>query len=139
MRAVVDTNVIVAAACTPTGACSTLLQSVFSGEIELVTADLLLDEYRSVLLRPRIAARHGKSESDVHELVDLIGELSKRVNLSEYIPRFVRDIDDDIFIACAIAGNADIIVSGDIHLLEHGSFGKVHVLRPHEALALLVD
>lgn len=40
------------------------------------------------------------------------------------------DPDDDIFIACAIASNTKLIVSGDKHLLSCDGYEDIEVLKP---------
>jgi predicted nucleic acid-binding protein len=46
-----------------------------------------------------------------------------------------RDQDDDHVIATAIAGGADIIASGDRHLLGLGTYQAIRILRPIDVLA----
>jgi predicted nucleic acid-binding protein len=54
------------------------------------------------------------------------------------IPRAVPgDQDDDQVIAAAIAAGADIVVSGDRHLLSLGVYETVRILSPAEALATI--
>jgi predicted nucleic acid-binding protein len=40
------------------------------------------------------------------------------------------DPDDDKFIACALAGNAKVITSGDKHLLSVSGYADIEILRP---------
>jgi hypothetical protein len=40
------------------------------------------------------------------------------------------DPDDNKFIDCAIHAQADIILSGDKHLLKLGKFGPIRILSP---------
>jgi predicted nucleic acid-binding protein len=42
------------------------------------------------------------------------------------------DPDDDKFIACALAGGSNVIVSGDKHLLKVSGFQGVDVLKPRD-------
>ena len=47
-----------------------------------------------------------------------------------------RDPDDDIFLDCALAAHADILVSGDKDLLILGSIESTRILTPADYLAL---
>lgn len=51
----------------------------------------------------------------------------------------IADPDDDVVVACAVAGDADYIVSGDRHLLKLGEHNDIPILRPTIFLALLDD
>lgn len=129
---VLDTNVIYSAFVSPNGVCAALLTATIHGQIDLILASELIDEYRTVLLRPQAANSHRMSESEIVRFFELLMKHSFFVKLPEPLPRVSRDKDDDKFVACAIAGNADVIVSGDIHLLEFEAFGEILVMRPHE-------
>ena len=47
------------------------------------------------------------------------------------------DPDDDRVLECAIAGNADAIISGDRHLLALGAFQEIPILKVRDCLNLL--
>ena len=47
------------------------------------------------------------------------------------------DPDDDEVLACALAAKADLIVSGDSHLLNLKSYQGIEIVRPAEALKRL--
>lgn len=68
---VVDTNVVVAALLTARNDSPTArtLDAMVDGSLMHVLSPDLLAEYRSVLLRPRLAQRHGLSEAEVDELL----------------------------------------------------------------------
>jgi predicted nucleic acid-binding protein len=51
------------------------------------------------------------------------------------LPETVRsDSDGDKFLACAVAGNVNCIVSGDKHLLEASGYRGIKVVRPRKFL-----
>jgi putative PIN family toxin of toxin-antitoxin system len=54
--------------------------------------------------------------------------LSEIVELPEAIPCISRDPDDDLIIACAVVGHADVIVSGDRDLLDLEQVGDIPIL-----------
>ena len=76
-RAVVlDTNVIVAALLTQDAASPTarILDRLLEGRIPALLSSRLLIEYRQVLLRPRIQARHGLDEEQIDQiLAEIVG------------------------------------------------------------------
>jgi len=43
-------------------------------------------------------------------------------------PVVLSDPDDDNVLACALAANADVIVSGDRHLLQMGAYSAIPIL-----------
>jgi predicted nucleic acid-binding protein len=45
------------------------------------------------------------------------------------------DPEDDQVIAAALAGQADIIASGDHHLLSLGTYQGIQIMRPADVLA----
>ena len=47
------------------------------------------------------------------------------------------DPDDDRILECALAGNADLVVSGDHHLIGLRTFRDVGIVRPIEFLRTL--
>lgn len=53
LRAVPDTNVLIAAAVKPTGLCRELLDAAIAGEWEPVVSPPLLSELEEVLRRPK--------------------------------------------------------------------------------------
>ena len=72
---VIDTNVVVAGLLTAEAAAPTarLLDALLAGRLPFLLSVELLAEYRQVLLRPRIAARHALSPAEIDEiLVDLV-------------------------------------------------------------------
>jgi hypothetical protein len=71
---VVDTNVLVAALLTAQADSPTArtLDAMLDGSLMFVLSPALLAEYRAVLLRPRLAQRHGLTEAEVDELLATI-------------------------------------------------------------------
>ena len=50
-----------------------------------------------------------------------------------------KDIDDDAVIACALAAQADLIVSGDAHLLNLKHYQGMRIIDAAEALRALAQ
>jgi putative PIN family toxin of toxin-antitoxin system len=115
-----------------------VLEAVRGGKIDAVASWALAEEIVEVLRRPALR-RYGVTEGDIVELLLVLGPLLPDVEVAVA----VRDADDAVVIAAAIAGQADVIVSGDrdllddVALLEWLEQRGISVLAPADALAAL--
>ncbi len=133
MRIVLDTNVVVSALAWG-GTPYRLIQAAVDGALTLCTSPALLAELRGVLTREHLASRLERQSSSVETAVAFYAGLTLSVS-PETTPRVVPpDADDDHVIAAAVAAKADLIVSGDRHLLDLGAHAGIHILTPAEAL-----
>jgi predicted nucleic acid-binding protein len=55
------------------------------------------------------------------------------------IPSYTRDPKDDKFVACALAGDVEYLVTVDQDLLVLGSLAAIQIMTPHEFVTLLRD
>ena len=115
-----------------------LLQAATDSVIDLYTSPVLLMELREVLVREHLASRLIAQQSSIEQAIGLYGELAIRVSPLA-APRVVpNDPDDDHVIACAIAANAQLIVSGDKrHLLPIKTYQNISIVSAAEALGIL--
>ena len=133
MRLVLDTNVVVSAVIWG-GNPLELLQAATAGEIELYTSPALLVDLRNVLGRGHLASRLAEQRSSVEQAIGHYSELAVSVS-PRSTPRAVpRDADDDQVIAAALAASADLVVSGDKHLLSMGSYQGIAIVSVAEAV-----
>lgn len=116
MRLVLDTNVV-ASGLLWNGTPAQLIASAQADEIEVFTSRALLAELTRILRRAKFARAIAAGGSSLDELVLGYAELAQLVDPPAIAPVVLRDPDDDHVLACAIAANADLIVSGDQHLL----------------------
>ena len=133
MRVVLDSNVVVSALLWG-GVPYKLIEAAASGEVELITSPALLTELRRVLAREHLASRLAAQRSTVEQAIAIYPELAITVSpLST--PRVVPgDVDDDHVIAAAVAGTAEIAVSGDRHLLPLGSHQGINIVNAASAV-----
>ncbi len=141
LRAVLDPNVLVSAAISRRGAPRELLDHWERGEFELIVSAEVLFELQEVLVRPKF--RRYLTDAEVTGYVLRIHDGASEV--SEELPKDVvrgvtGDPDDDYLAGVALRGRADVIVSGDRHLLDLGTIrdglgnALARVLTPREFL-----
>lgn len=129
MRIVLDTNVFVSGIFF-SGPPSRILDAWRDGRIELAVSPDILDEYQ------RVGNELSKQFPSI-DLSSILGLVTIHAMLfqSPQLPEPVcEDPDDDKFIACAIASNSKVIVSGDKHLLKVADFGGVAIIKPRAFL-----
>lgn len=114
-----------------------MLQTAIEGVADLYTSLTLLDELHGVLMRDHLSMRLGQRDISVEDAVTLYGDLA--VIVSPIVtPRVVPgDADDDHVIATAVAAGANLLVSGDRHLLMLGSHQSIRIATPAEAVILV--
>jgi len=123
VRVFLDTNVLVSAFATR-GLCADVLRLVLA-EHTLVTADVVLREVARVL-RSRIRL----PRSRVDDIVAFLREhevLPKPAAPSELA---IRDEDDRWVLASAVAGSAEVVVTGDRDLLDVSSQAPLKIVDP---------
>lgn len=140
MRAIIDTNVLVSGFFWH-GAPHTLLELVRNGEVTLIISPALLAELADVIGRPKfdsILVRSNTSrEANLDELLR-VAEFVDAPPLPQPQPQPVcRDRDDDDVLAAAIAGQVDLIVSGDDDLLCLKQHNGILIIAPAEALQFI--
>jgi len=135
IQVVVDTNVIVSALLFG-GTPGRLIDLWKEGRIQLFVCKEIIDEIMRVLTYPRFQL----SEKEISYLIyDEILPYSEIVDIPSGPVIISRDPSDDKFIRCAVASGADVIVSGDRHLLSLKDHGDIKILTPARFLANLPD
>jgi len=130
---VIDTNVLISAALlkdsTPAAVTRLVLQHgrlVFSAatfaELETRLWRPKFDRYLTLEMR----------KSLLHDLASVADWVTPAVT-----SRHSRDPDDDMFVHAALAGGAELLISGDRDLLDLGQVESVAVMTPTKALDLL--
>lgn len=136
MRAVLDTNVVVSALLWG-GTPERLIQAAIDGALELATSPALIEELREVLARPPLASRLTQERMRAEQAVSLYARLATQVSPLAIEKIVTADPDDDEVLACAIAARADLVVSGDRHLIALETHRGIRILTPAQALDIV--
>lgn len=129
MRAVVDTNVLVSALIRPQGGTGAVLRLLRESRFRLVLSEALLDELVDVLARPRLREKYGIDDAAVTILLRVLLLRGELVRPTEEI-RLSRDPKDDMVLEAAVAGRANVVVTGDADLLDLERVEGVEILTP---------
>ena len=135
MRLVLDTDVIIAALRSPSGASAHLLQLVAAKRAELLLSVTLAFEYEAVCSRAEHRLASGLSERELQVFVGALFELAEPVYIHFHWRPQLRDPGDEMVLETAINGRADALVTfnrkhfGDLP----ARFG-VELLSPGDAL-----
>jgi putative PIN family toxin of toxin-antitoxin system len=138
VRIVLDTNTLVSALLSPHGPPRRLLDGARAQVFELCSSPVLMAELLDVVSREKFAARFAQAGLVPLEIVGAIRRLATMA-VPASVPRVIADdADDDHVLACALAGNADLIVSGDKHLLRLGrEYQGIRIVTAAEAVRIV--
>ena len=114
MRVLLDTNVLVSGFATR-GLSSDVVRLLMA-EHELLTGEVVLEETRRVLTE-----KFGVPQEKADRIVDLMRRRHVEPLPESDPPVEVRDPDDEIVLASAIAAEAEILITGDKDLLDIAS------------------
>jgi putative PIN family toxin of toxin-antitoxin system len=135
MRAVLDTDVVVAAMRSPSGASARLIDLALVGAVRLLANVALVLEYEAVCSRAEHMLVAGFGGKELAIFVDALAALVEPVE-SHFVWRpQLRDLGDEMVLEAAVNGSADAIVTfnrRDFGAVP-GRFG-IRVLLPRDAL-----
>ncbi len=135
MRFVLDTNVLVAALRSQTGASYEVLSALPIAGWELVLSVPIYLEYQDVLLRPGLVSS-AFTRADVLASCRFLASVASAHDIHFRWPSFLPDPKDDMLLELAVAAGASHIVTHNIgHFREAESFG-VRALAPSAFLRL---
>jgi putative PIN family toxin of toxin-antitoxin system len=126
--AVLDTNALIRGALTTTWLARGLRIAWEQGDFILLTSEAILDELGRVLRYPRIAGRYALTEAAIREFEDSVRGASVVVPGLYVVRKIEADPSDDKFLACALEGDADFIVSEDPHLRDLKSYQGIPII-----------
>ncbi len=131
-----DTDAVVAAMRSPTGASAAIVRAVRQKQATLLLSVPLAMEYEAVCRRPEHRIEAGLSERQVEIFLDAIIAMAEPVPTHFLWRPQLRDPNDEMVLEAAVNGSAEALVTFDVR--DYGTaashFG-VEVLLPREAIA----
>lgn len=132
IQLVIDTNVFVSALIS-TRSIPALLLDEAGKKYMLFISKEILGEVEEVVSRKKF----GFSTQKISSAMEAIMSFSEIINPEIKVDVIKSDPDDNKILECAIACNAQYIVSGDSHLLDLKEYGSIKIINPKNALELL--
>jgi putative PIN family toxin of toxin-antitoxin system len=140
LRVVLDTNQFVSSMLVRQGLPAQVLDAWRQRKFLLITSPSIIAEIRSTLNYPRIRRKYPLTDDDVERLITLLEQdalvAPGKINVTGVIPA---DPTDEMVLACAVEGQADLIVSGDHHLLDLGEYQGIPIITARKFLEQLTE
>lgn len=132
LKVVLDTNVYFSAFNSTRGVPFELWRRAVKREYALLISPAIIRELADVL-----RADLNWPEADIIAQLKLVVRVAAMVEPKTALDVVAADPDDDRILECAVAGNADLIVSYDRHLTKLKAFQGIGVVRPVDLLRTL--
>jgi putative PIN family toxin of toxin-antitoxin system len=138
LRAVLDANVLASALIRPQGPPGQLIARLLEDEdFTLVISDSIFAELRRCLSYPRVRKYITATDEELDLWVTALGLVADIVEGKVVVSAVSDDPDDNKYLAAALEGRAEFVVSGDAHLLDLHEYEGIRILTPRAFLDLL--
>jgi putative PIN family toxin of toxin-antitoxin system len=127
VKIVLDTNVFVSGVFF-SGPPYQILKAWRKQKLKIVISLEILDEYFRV--GEELSTQF--PEVDLNPVLELVTAKADLIEAAKLDEAVCDDPDDDKFFACAIAGDVNIIISDDKHLLKMSGYQGIEVVRPRQ-------
>ncbi len=124
LRVVLDSNVYISAllfAGTP----HKILNLAIKGQIELIISKEIIEETVRIL-----RSKFSWPEHNIDKFIRRISHICEIVKTNRKLEIIKDDASDNIVLECAVNGKADLIISGDKHLLRLKAFEGIPIRNP---------
>jgi putative PIN family toxin of toxin-antitoxin system len=128
VRILLDTNVLFAAFLSH-GVCSGLYEEALL-HAEIIVSEEILSE-----LGEKLVSKGKLTKTEAAEVIVAVRSDAVIVGAESLGKPVCRDPDDDMVLGSALAGKADVIVTGDKDLLVLKTFRKIPIITPRECLS----
>lgn len=138
MRIVLDTNIWISGILWR-GAPHRIIIAAEEGKIEICASFEILRELFGVLQREKFSSFFKASGIQLEDVCAQVIRLSTVVKVNFVVDAIADDPEDNKFLACASAAQANFIISGDQHLLRLKKFDDITIVTAARFLKLLKE
>jgi uncharacterized protein len=137
-RAVFDSTVLISAFLRPGGVSDELLDlAAMEAFVLLLAPEIVFETTQKLLIAEKIRDRYGYTDGDVHAYARKLEQLADLVHDLPPLRGVVRDPNDDVIVAAAVAAKADYLVSRDKDLRALGNYQDIAIITPEDFRGLL--
>jgi len=120
MLVTMDTNVLLAALISQSGASHKILSLIIDEAINLTLSTQVLLEYNDVLKREEILKLTRLETEEIEDMLDLLALLAQKQNIYYRLRPNLRDEEDNLFVECAFASNSKYLITSNIRDFNSG-------------------
>lgn len=136
MRVVLDANILISGIAFSSGLQSRIIDLHGAGAFDLLVSRQLVDEVTRALARSEFARR---TEDGYRTKISTVLDDVEWVAVDDVTTGIATHPEDDLILATAALGNADVLVTGDKQLLKLGRVEGVRIVDSRTFLELLDD
>ena len=138
MRVVLDANIFASALIRPQGPPGQMLALLLRQHaFELVMSPAILEEVGRVLRYPRVRKHLAATDEELDLWLASLDIVAVPVEGALEVKAVAADPEDDKYLAAAVEGMAEVVVSGDDHLLALGSYEGIRIVTARAFLEML--
>jgi uncharacterized protein len=131
LKAVFDTNIYISAFVIPGGNAEQAYLHAITGDFKLFTSIAILTE-----LAGKLEKKFGWEKQKIAQLLTHLSKTAKVLKTSPNI-KVLSDDPDNRILECAMEAQADLIVTGDKHLLKLGYHEDVRIVKLSDFLKII--
>ena len=134
-RIVIDTNVLIAALRSSSGASFKTLSLVGTGKFDVTISVPLVMEYEDVA--KRLARSFGLLHRDIDDMLDFLCQIGEQRKIYFLWRPFLKDPKDDMVLELAVESGCEYIVTFNVRDFVGANQFGVRVIQPRELLQII--
>jgi len=133
-KVVLDTNTLISGILWD-GNEARVIEEAENNKVQLFISQKLLKELEGVLKREKFTRKLEGKESTVEQAVAKIALIATLIEPAKKINIIKDDPDDNRVLECAVTARADVIISGDKHLLKLQTYSGIDIMSARDFLS----
>ncbi len=133
MKVVFDTNVFISAFIVPGGQAERALLMARQRRFFLCSSVAILTETAQ-----KLRHKFGQAEDDIRQVLKVVSRIAEVLKPAVRV-RVLKDTPDNRILECAVEARADLVVTGDWHLLKLKEFEGISIVRLADFIRMFPD